>query len=294
MTKLWKNIGQRINQDPLGRWTLRIFLSLLLLSFILPLLANDNHPYAPIPYGPDTIDYQLEGGGPKKPSIHHFLGTDEQGRDMLARLLYALRFSILFGLFASLISACIGIFIGLVQGYYGGIIDIIFQRIFELWSSVPALFFLMIVSAFFVLNEWILGGAIIFIKARTLIPMVRMLAIRIRELPYIDAARVMGQSSFKICIRHILPNIIVFPLAKFPFMVAKAVSIITTLSFFGFSIPRNCLTFGEILMQGKNHLYAPWILIGGMAFLIGLMLILLLLGEAMQRVFVHSAENGKS
>lgn len=320
MMKIWKDSLQKINQDCFGRWTLRIFLSLLVLSFILPLIANEkpllvykdhavSFPFlssaslsfekdaeslvllAPIPYGPYTVDYRLWDAGPQGLSSSHILGTDEQGRDMLVRLLYALRFSILFGVFVTFISALIGTFIGLLQGYYGGMIDLVGQRVFELWSSIPALFFLMILSVFFVLNEWALIVGMIFIKSRTLIPMMRMLTIRVRSLPYIDAARVMGQRPFKICFMHILPNIIVFPLAKFPFMTAKAVSIITTLSFFGFSVPRNWVTFGEILIQGKNYLYAPWIVLGAIGFLVGLLLLLLLLGEALQRVFVQTTRN---
>jgi microcin C transport system permease protein len=207
---------------------------------------------------------------------------------MLARLLYALRFSLLFGLMVALVSGFIGIYIGLFQGYYGGGVDLLLQRIFELWSNIPGLFFLMMLSAFFGLNEWLLIGAVIFIKSPTLIPMVRMLSLRARSLPYVEAACVMGQSSWVVCLRHILPNIIVFPLAKLPFMIAHAVSIITTLSFFGFSVPRSCLTFGEILIQGKNHLYAPWIVLGGIGFLVGLMMILLFLGEALQKIFVQN------
>lgn len=244
--------------------------------------------YPLVPYGPDTIDYSLKKAGPQKPSLRHLLGTDEQGRDMLARLLYALRFSLLFGLMVALVSGFIGIYIGLFQGYYGGGVDLLLQRIFELWSNIPGLFFLMVLSAFFGLNEWLLIGAVIFIKSPTLIPMVRMLSLRARSLPYVEAACVMGQSSWVVCLRHILPNIIVFPLAKLPFMIAHAVSIITTLSFFGFSVPRSCLTFGEILIQGKNHLYAPWIVLGGIGFLVGLMIILLFLGEALQKIFVQN------
>ncbi len=244
--------------------------------------------YPLVPYGPDTVDYSLKKAGPQKPSLRHLLGTDEQGRDMLARLLYALRFSLLFGLMVALVSGFIGIYIGLFQGYYGGGVDLLLQRIFELWSNIPGLFFLMVLSAFFGLNEWLLIGAIIFVKSPTLIPMVRMLSLRARSLPYVEAACVMGQSSWVVCLRHILPNIIVFPLAKLPFMIAHAVSIITNLSFFGFSVPRSCLTFGEILIQGKNHLYAPWIVLGGIGFLVGLMIILLFLGEALQKIFVQN------
>ena len=175
-----------------------------------------------------------------------------------------------------------------ISGLVDGGVDLLLQRIFELWSNIPGLFFLMVLSAFFGLNEWLLMAAIIFVKSPTLIPMVRMLSLRARSLPYVEAACVMGQSSWVVCLRHILPNIIVFPLAKLPFMIAHAVSIITTLSFFGFSVPRSCLTFGEILIQGKNHLYAPWIVLGGIGFLVGLMMILLFLGEALQKIFVQN------
>ncbi|MCX7124126.1 MAG: ABC transporter permease subunit, partial [Gammaproteobacteria bacterium] len=195
-----------------------------------------------IPYGPLTVDYSLHMSGPQKPSLTHWLGTDEQGRDVLARVLYALRFSFFFGLAVTLFSTAIGFFIGALQGYRGGWIDLLLQRIVEIWFSIPVLFLMMVMASLFSVNVITLFLALVFLKWRTLVPLIRPLFLRARTLPFVEAARMMGQGPWIIILRHILPTIIIYPLARLPFMMISIISILTTLEFFGFSLPSSMLS----------------------------------------------------
>jgi microcin C transport system permease protein len=242
--------------------------------------------WPPIPYNAESVDYTLQLSGPQKPSLKHWLGTDEQGRDLLARILYALRFSLLFGLAVTLLSGSMGILVGAFQGYRGGVTDLVMQRILEIWFSIPVLFLMMIVVSLVSLNIFILCGALVLIKWRTLVPMVRTLFLRARTLPYVEAARMLGHNPSQIVLHHILPTVIFLPLSRFPFMMVSSISILTSLDFFGFSLPDAALSLGGILVQGKNHLYASWIVLGGMGALMILLMTLIFLGEALQKVFI--------
>jgi len=242
--------------------------------------------WPPIPYGPKTVDYTLLSSGPQKPSFKHWLGTDEQGRDLLVRILYALRFSLFFGFAVAFFSSVVGVLVGALQGYKGGMTDIIMQRIVEIWFSIPVLFLMMLVVSVIPFNTAVLLCALVFIKWRTLVPMVRTLFLRARTLPHVEAARMMGHRPSHIILHHILPTVIFLPMSRFPFMMVSSISILTSLDFFGFSLPDSALSLGSILVQGKNHLYAPWIVFGGMGALMFLLLVLVLLGEALQKVFI--------
>ena len=245
--------------------------------------------WPPIPYGPFSVDYTLQYSGPQSPSISHWLGTDEQGRDLLARLLYALRFSLLFGLLVAIVSTVLGFFIGAIQGYRGGWTDLILQRIVEIWLSIPSFLVIIVFASFIPLTPSILFCLLVSIKWRTVVPMTRTLFLRARTLPYVEAARMMGHSNLAIISRCILPNVIFLPLARLPFMTLHAIAVITTIDFFGFSVPQSVLTLGSILIQGKNHLYAPWIIWGGIGCLTLLMGVLVFLGEALQKVFMFKS-----
>jgi microcin C transport system permease protein len=243
--------------------------------------------WPPIPYGPLTVDYGLHRSGPQKPSFKHWLGTDEQGRDVLARVLYALRFSFFFGFSVTLLSAVIGFFIGALQGYRGGWCDLVLQRIVEIWFSIPVLFLMMVIGSLLSFNIMTLFFSLVFLKWRTLVPVVRPLFLRGRTLPFVESARMMGQKPWTIILHHILPTIIIYPLARLPFMMVSTVSVLTTLEFFGFSLPSSMLSLGGLLIQGKQHLYAPWIVLSGLGGVMLLLTVLVSLGETLQKMLIE-------
>lgn len=247
-----------------------------------------------IPYDAYQVDYSLSAPGPQGPSLRHWMGTDEHGRDLLVRLLYALRFSLVFGFLLAFLSVTIGFCVGALQGYMGGRVDMVLQRLVEIFYAIPILFVMIAVASLLGLTFWKLLGCMTFLMWRSSAPMMRVLFLRARSLPYVQAAYVLGQSHGRIIFKHILPNVIFFPLARLPFRVIAGVSLLTTLDFFGFSLPQTVLTFGHILVQGKNYPQAPWILLGALTFLSLLLMSLVFLGEALQKVFLFKGSEGRS
>ena len=246
-----------------------------------------------IPHSSWSVDYSLKNSGPHKPSKQHWLGTDTHGRDLLARLLYALRFTLFFSLLLTTLSSVLGFCIGAVQGYFGGRVDMVLQRFVEIWFSVPVLFLLIALASLVSLTFSTMLLVLTLFKWRSIVPLVRMLFLRARESPYVEAAKALGVSKRSIVFKHILPNVIFAPLARIPFMVMAGVSILTTLDFFGFSLPFPMLTFGEILVQGKNNLHAPWIVCGAIGFLLSVLLVLIFLGESFQKIFLFKKRSGE-
>lgn len=238
-----------------------------------------------VPYGPWTVDYCLKHSGPQIPSKKHWMGTDVHGRDLLARLLYTVRFALCFSLILTILSAMLGVGIGALQGYFGGWVDIVLQRIVEVWFSVPLLFLLIAFSTLMPLNFSGMLCVMVLFKWRSMAPLSRMLFLKAREAPYVEAAYALGVPKYVLIFKHILPNVLYPMLARFPFLMLSGISILTTLDFFGFSLPFPMLSFGSLIVQGKNHLYAPWIILGSTGFLIMLLLMLVFLGEALQRRF---------
>jgi microcin C transport system permease protein len=216
---------------------------------------------------------------------YNWLGTDDQGFDVVARLIYGFRISVLFGLTLSLISSVIGVAAGAVQGYFGGWTDLLFQRFIEIWTSVPQLYLLLIVSSMFVPGFFVLIGILLLFSWVTLVGLVRAEFLRGRNFEYVQAARALGVSNVKIMFRHLLPNAMVATLTFLPFIVSTSVMTLTALDFLSLGLPPGSASLGEMLKQGKANIQAPWL--GITAFMtVALMLSLLIfIGEAVRDAF---------
>jgi len=241
--------------------------------------------WPPIPYSYDTV---LKGDDRKAllpPSWEHLLGTDDQARDVLARLIYGFRISVLFGFALTLLSAVIGIVAGAVQGYFGGMVDLLMQRFLEIWSSMPTLYLLIILASFIQPGFWVLLGIMLLFSWMSLVGLVRAEFLRGRNFDYVRAARALGMLDVRIMFRHILPNAMTASLTFLPFILAGSVTTLTSLDFLGFGLPVGSPSLGELLLQGKNNLNAPWLAFTGF-FIIALMLSLLVfIGEAVRDAF---------
>jgi microcin C transport system permease protein len=241
--------------------------------------------WPPIPYSYDTV---LKGDRRKAllpPSWEHPLGTDDQARDVLARLIYGFRISVLFGFALTLLSAVIGIVAGAVQGYFGGFVDLLMQRFLEIWSSMPTLYLLIILASFIQPGFWVLLGIMLLFSWMALVGLVRAEFLRGRNFDYVRAARALGMLDVRIMFRHILPNAMTTSLTFLPFILAGSVTTLTSLDFLGFGLPVGSPSLGELLLQGKNNLNAPWLAFTGF-FVIALMLSLLVfIGEAVRDAF---------
>lgn len=241
--------------------------------------------WPPIRFSYSTINYNLSVPAPAPPSAENLLGTDDQGRDVLARILYGFRVSVLFALALTLGSSIIGIAAGALQGYYGGWVDLVGQRIIEIWSGLPMLFMLIILASLVQPGFWWLLGLMLLFSWHELTGLVRAEFLRGRNLEYVRAARALGLSDGKIMFRHILPNAMVSTLSFLPFIFTGAISLLTSLDFLGFGLPVGSPSLGELVAQGKNNLSSPWL--GLSAFLtLGILLTLLVfIGEAARDAF---------
>jgi len=241
--------------------------------------------WPPIQYSHSTINYDSKTPAPSPPSSANWLGTDDQGRDVLARLIYGFRISVLFGLTLTILSSTIGIMAGAVQGYFGGWTDIIFQRFIEIWSGLPDLFLLIILASIITPNFWWLLGILLLFSWMSLTSVVRAEFLRTRNFDYVKAARALGVPEFRIMTRHVLPNALVSAMTMMPFLVSGAVTALATLDFLGFGLPAGSPSLGELLLQGKNNPQAPWLGITGF-FVIALMLVLIIfIAEAVRDAF---------
>lgn len=235
-----------------------------------------------IPYRYDSVVHNLGVPSPSPPTAKNWLGTDDQARDVTARVIYGFRISILFGLILTILSSAIGIAAGAVQGYYGGLTDLLFQRFIEIWSSMPQLFILIILASFFEPSFWLLLSIMLLFGWMGLIGVVRAEFLRARNLTFVLAARALGQSDRQVMFKHILPNAVVATLSFLPFILSGAIGSLTALDFIGYGLPPGSASLGELLNQGKNNLQAPWL--GISAFIVtALMLSLLVfIGEAVR------------
>jgi microcin C transport system permease protein len=238
-----------------------------------------------IPFNYKTINYGLTKPAPAPPDAVDWLGTDDQGRDVLARLIYGFRISVLFGLVLTILSSIVGVAAGAVQGYYGGLTDLLFQRFIEVWSGLPVLYLLIILSAIIQPNFWWLLGIMLLFSWMSLVDLVRAEFLRARNFDYVRAARALGVSNPVIIWRHVLPNAMVATLTFLPFILNGSITTLTSLDFLGFGLPPGSPSLGELLAQGKNNLQAPWL--GFTAFFtLALMLSLLIfIGEAVRDAF---------
>ena len=215
----------------------------------------------------------------------NWLGTDDQGRDVLARLIYGFRISILFGLILAGVSSVVGIFAGAVQGYFGGWTDLIFQRFIEIWSSLPHLYLLIIVSSIITPSFFVLLFILLLFSWVSLVHVVRAEFLRARNFEYVNAARALGLSNAKIMTRHLLPNAMVATLTFLPFILNSSITTLTSLDFLGFGLPPGSPSLGELLLQGKSHLQAPWLGLTGFAIIALILSLLIFVGEAVRDAF---------
>ncbi len=236
-------------------------------------------------YDHRTVAWDLPTPAPSAPDANHWLGTDDQARDVVARLIYGFRISILFGFTLTIVSAVIGIAAGAVQGYFGGWTDLVFQRFIEVWSGLPILYLLIILASIVEPNFWWLLGIMLLFSWMGFVGVVRAEFLRARNFEYVRAARSMGVSDRRIMFRHILPNAMVATLTFMPFTLAGSVTVLTSLDFLGIGLPPGSASLGELLAQGKANLQAPWLGLTGF-FTIALMLSLLIfIGEAVRDAF---------
>ena len=216
---------------------------------------------------------------------YHWLGTDDQGRDVLARLIYGFRISVLFGLTLTIFSSVIGITAGAVQGYFGGWTDLIFQRLIEIWTSIPALYLLIIVAAIITPSFFVLLGILLLFSWVSLVGVVRAEFLRARNFEYVRAARALGLSNRTIMIRHLLPNAMVATLTFLPFILNGSITTLTSLDFLGFGLPPGSPSLGELLAQGKANLQAPWLGLSGFIVIALMLSLLIFIGEAVRDAF---------
>jgi microcin C transport system permease protein len=237
-----------------------------------------------IPFSYRTIT-DAPGPFPAAPSRIDWLGTDDQGRDVLARLIYGFRISVLFGLTLTLFSSLIGVAAGAVQGYFGGAVDLGFQRFIEIWEGLPVLYLLIILATIVEPNFWWLLGLMLLFSWTGLVGVVRAEFLRARNFDYVRAARALGVSDPVIIWRHVLPNATVATLTFLPFILNGSITTLTSLDFLGFGLPPGSASLGELLAQGKANLQAPWLGIAAFAVLAVMLSLLIFIGEAVRDAF---------
>ncbi len=265
---------------------------------IFPSEANYRDPYLekliaehgwmlwpPVHFRYDTVNYQLPVPAPAPPSLDNWLGTDDQGRDVLARLIYGLRISVLFGLLLTLSSSIIGVAAGAVQGYFGGRLDLLFQRFLEVWGGLPQLFILIIVSSVVTPGFWTLLLILMLFGWTSLVGVVRAEFLRARNFDYVRAARALGMSDGRIMVKHVLPNAMVATLTFVPFILSGSIVALTALDFLGLGLPPGSASLGDLLRQGKDNLQAPWLGISGFMVTALLLSLLVFVGEAVRDAF---------
>ncbi|MDW7710397.1 MAG: ABC transporter permease [Deferrisomatales bacterium] len=241
--------------------------------------------WPPVRYRYDTINYALRVPAPAPPSRDNWLGTDDHGRDVVARLVYGFRISVLFGLTLTLLSSVVGVAAGAVQGYFGGAVDLFFQRFIEVWQGLPILYLLIILASVVEPSFWWLLGLMLLFSWMGLVGVVRAEFLRVRNFDYVRAARALGVSDAVIMFRHILPNAMVATLTFLPFILNGSITTLTALDFLGFGLPPGSASLGELLNQGKSNLHAPWLGITAFAVLAVMLSLLIFIGEAVRDAF---------
>ncbi|WP_135080988.1 ABC transporter permease [Terasakiella sp. SH-1] len=236
-------------------------------------------------YSYDSINYDLNVPTPAPPSEENWLGTDDQGRDVVARLIYGFRISVLFGLILTIASSIIGVAAGAVQGYFGGVIDLVGQRFIEIWSGLPTLFLLIILASLVEPNFWWLLGLMLLFSWVSLVSVVRAEFLRARNFDFVRAAKALGVDDKTIIIRHVLPNAMVATFTFLPFILNGSITTLTALDFLGFGLPPGSPSLGEMLNQGKNNLQAPWLGLTAFFVLSVMLSLLIFIGEAVRDAF---------
>ncbi|MFA0112618.1 ABC transporter permease [Vibrio sp. 10N.261.46.E11] len=254
--------------------------------YVIELIEDSGYIVWPIiPFSYDTINFDISGAVPSEPDSVNWLGTDDKGRDVLARIIYGFRISVLFGFILTIVSSVIGVVVGATQGYYGGWVDLFGQRFIEVWSGMPTLFLLIILSSFIEPNFWWLLGIMVLFSWMSLVGIVRAEFLRCRNFDYVRAAQAMGVDDKRIMLRHMLPNAMVASLTMMPFILSGSVTTLTSLDFLGFGLPAGSPSLGELLTQGKANLQAPWLGISAFVVLSLMLTLLVFVGEAVRDAF---------
>ncbi len=240
--------------------------------------------YPIIPFSFNTVDYNLHVPTPSAPSARHWLGTDDEGRDVLARILYGIRLSVVFAAILTLLSSVIGIIAGAVQGYFGGKVDLFMQRFLEIWDSMPQLFVLIIVASIFEPSFLTLLVIMLLFSWTGLIGVVRAEFLRVRNFEFVKAAKALGVSHWRIMYRHILPNALVATVTFVPFLLSEAIVALTALDFLGLGLSQDYPSLGDLVRQGKDNLQAPWLGLSIFVTLSMLLTLLIFIGEGLRDV----------
>lgn len=251
--------------------------------FVVELIESSGWAiWPPLPFSYDTIDWDLEPPYPHPPDSEHWLGTDGLSTDVLAKLIYGFRLSVIFGLTLTIISSTIGILVGSLQGYFGGLVDLIGQRIVEIWAGLPVLFILIILASLVEPNVYWLLGILSLFSWIALVGVVRAEFLRARNFEFVRAAKGMGVANITIMYRHILPNAMVATLTFLPFLLNASITTLTALDFLGFGLPLDSPSLGRMLSQAKSNLQAPWLGITVFATLAIMLTLLIFIGEAVR------------
>ena len=241
--------------------------------------------WPPVPFSHDTIDYATAGAVPEPPSGRHYLGTDDVGRDVVARIIYGFRLSVLFGLALTGLSTIIGVAVGATQGYLGGLVDLIGQRVVEIWAGLPVLFIIIILTSLLEPNPIVLLLLLLLFNWMALVAVVRAEFLRTRNFDYVHAARALGEGHLAIIVRYVLPNAMVATLTYLPFILSGSITTLTSLDFLGFGLPTNYPSLGELLAQGKANIHAPWLGLAGFFTLAIMLTLLVFVGEGVRDAF---------
>ena len=241
--------------------------------------------WPPLPFSYDTTVKDMPVPSPAPPSWHNPLGTDDQARDVLARVIYGFRLSVLFGFTLTAVTSVIGVMAGAVQGYYGGLTDLLFQRFIEIWSGMPELYLLIILGSIITPGFWVLLIFLLLFRWMNLTGVVRAEFLRGRNLEYVRAAKALGVSDTVVMWRHILPNAMVATLTFLPFILSGSVTLLSTLDFLGFGLPPGSPSLGELVAQAKNNLQAPWLGLTAFFVLGGVLTLLIFISEAVRDAF---------
>jgi len=233
----------------------------------------------------DTVNLNLPVPAPAPPDAVNVLGTDDQGRDVAARLIYGFRISVLFGLTLTIVSAAVGISVGAFQGFYGGLLDLLGQRFMEIWGGMPVLYLLIIMASVITPNFWWLLALMLLFSWMGFVGVVRAEFLKARNLDFVRAAKALGVSDLKIIFKHVLPNATVATITFMPFTLAGSVTTLTALDFLGFGLPVGSASLGELLNQGKANLQAPWLGISGFLVIASMLSLLVFTGEAVRDAF---------
>lgn len=241
--------------------------------------------WPPIRFSYQTVNYNLSEQAPSRPTGENWLGTDDQGRDVMARLIYGFRISVVFGLVLTVLGSIIGVIVGASQGYLGGMFDLLSQRFIEIWSGMPVLFLLIIMSSVIAPGFFTLLGLMLLFSWMALVDVVRAEFLKARNLDYIRAAKALGVSTPVIMFKHALPNAMVAALSMMPFILTGSITTLTGLDFLGFGMPPGSPSLGDLLSQGKNHLEAPWLGITAFCSLAVMLSLLTFIGEGVRDAF---------